>query len=331
MKTTMKMMPLMMSLMTLTACDYSQKKEFRAERAAKTYQSAMADYQAGRLDAAIKGFEKVLKVDPSNASARFQLACLLQDHKNDYLGALCGYKEYGFLTPQGEKAQIAKERAARCEQLLTLEIAKKQSLTDATAAQQEVVDLQAKVAAAEQRVAELEKSVESLSKAKDVLTQENTRLRRMLPSVEEDETATRSASALGAVKALLEEEDAETTDRLKLSPDAKSLFEEMEDEDEQNPQPREQDENASQPDELGQTLRTTTDKWLKRETVQKDDGEPPHEPRPEFYTVQEGDTLYRLALRFYGRRDAWKKIMEANKATISSDARIRTGQTIKLP
>ena len=59
--------------------------------------------------------------------------------------------------------------------------------------------------------------------------------------------------------------------------------------------------------------------------------EPPHEERPEYYEVQEGDTLYRIALRFYGRRDAWKKIQEANKATISSDARIRIGQKIRLP
>ena len=54
-------------------------------------------------------------------------------------------------------------------------------------------------------------------------------------------------------------------------------------------------------------------------------------PADGYYVVQEGDTLYKLAIRFYGRRDAWKTIREANKAIVSTDGRIRTGQRLKLP
>ena len=57
----------------------------------------------------------------------------------------------------------------------------------------------------------------------------------------------------------------------------------------------------------------------------------PHEHRPATYVVQEGDTLYKIAVRFYGRASAWSKIRSANKATISMDGRVREGQKIVLP
>ena len=59
--------------------------------------------------------------------------------------------------------------------------------------------------------------------------------------------------------------------------------------------------------------------------------EPSHEKRPEFYVVQEGDTLYRIAVRFYGKMSAWTKIRDANKATVTTDGRIRAGQRLVLP
>jgi len=47
--------------------------------------------------------------------------------------------------------------------------------------------------------------------------------------------------------------------------------------------------------------------------------------------VQDGDTLYKIAMRFYGTSSAWKKIRDANKAVISTDGRVNTGLEIKLP
>jgi len=57
----------------------------------------------------------------------------------------------------------------------------------------------------------------------------------------------------------------------------------------------------------------------------------PHEKRPETYVVQEGDTLFKLAIRFYGRRSAWSLIRDANKTTVSPDGRIRVGQKLRFP
>ncbi|MBO7684125.1 MAG: LysM peptidoglycan-binding domain-containing protein [Kiritimatiellae bacterium] len=53
--------------------------------------------------------------------------------------------------------------------------------------------------------------------------------------------------------------------------------------------------------------------------------------RPPTYEVQEGDTLYKIAVRFYGSIRAWKLIRDANKALISTDGRVQAGETIRLP
>jgi nucleoid-associated protein YgaU len=63
----------------------------------------------------------------------------------------------------------------------------------------------------------------------------------------------------------------------------------------------------------------------------KGDFGPADVSHPDSYVVQEGDTLYKIALRFYGRTSAWKMIREANKESITTDGRVRTGQTLKLP
>ena len=62
------------ALAAFAGCDYAMREEFKTERAEKQYQSAIADYTAGRLDAAENGFRSAVKADPGNASARFQLA-----------------------------------------------------------------------------------------------------------------------------------------------------------------------------------------------------------------------------------------------------------------
>ena len=49
------------------------------------------------------------------------------------------------------------------------------------------------------------------------------------------------------------------------------------------------------------------------------------------YTVQAGDTLSRLALRYYGDMFKWSKIYEANKQTMKNPDYIYVGQKIMIP
>lgn len=49
------------------------------------------------------------------------------------------------------------------------------------------------------------------------------------------------------------------------------------------------------------------------------------------HVVQKGDTLYSLAIRFYGSRSAWAKIFEANRGTLSNKDQLKVGQQLVIP
>ena len=52
---------------------------------------------------------------------------------------------------------------------------------------------------------------------------------------------------------------------------------------------------------------------------------------PQEYTVNLGDTLSRLALRFYGSAHKWPKIYEANAGTLKNPHYIYIGQQLLIP
>jgi len=61
--------------------------------------------------------------------------------------------------------------------------------------------------------------------------------------------------------------------------------------------------------------------------------EPPPEPPPEVETctVRPGDSLSRIALRFYGKASLWPIIFEANRDVLDSPGLIRPGMVLKIP
>ena len=56
-----------------------------------------------------------------------------------------------------------------------------------------------------------------------------------------------------------------------------------------------------------------------------------NDQRPEYYIVKEGEGLMQIAKRFYGDKSKWKKIREANKATVGPNGQVRAGQKLRLP
>lgn len=54
-------------------------------------------------------------------------------------------------------------------------------------------------------------------------------------------------------------------------------------------------------------------------------------PQQRTYTVQSGDTMRRIAQRFYGDEMKWKRIYEANRGTISNPDLIYPGQEFIIP
>lgn len=61
-------------------------------------------------------------------------------------------------------------------------------------------------------------------------------------------------------------------------------------------------------------------------------GEQPQATGQDTYTVKSGDSLSKIAKHYYGDANAWKKIYEANKATIGSNPDlIKPGQQFVIP
>jgi len=288
---------------TLAACDRMARKELREDRAGHLYQAAMADYTAGRIDAAIDGFEKVVRATPGNASARFQLATLLQDRRQDYLAALCQYREYILQSPSSDKADLAKERAAVCERQYAASILEKLKSGEGPVAA-EIARLKSEIEEASKANAKLREELETARQEIAASKRESERVRRLVTSLGDDESTERPN--LASAKQLLDEDEEESLDRVKMSSDISKLVAEEEGEDRKTP-------FAVAP--------------KKPKTVEAPSSA---EERPAEYVVQEGDTLYKIAMR-YGKRTAWTKIRDANKTVISMDGRVNAGEKIKLP
>lgn len=52
---------------------------------------------------------------------------------------------------------------------------------------------------------------------------------------------------------------------------------------------------------------------------------------PQTYIVEKGDTLWKIANKFYGDGKKWQIIFEANQDIIGTPDKIRAGITIKIP
>lgn len=332
-----KILACLSAALVLAGCGEAEKGRMAKERAEKKYQEAIADYTAGRMDAAVKGFMEVAKSDPSNASARFNLAVLLQETKEDYLGAICHYREYAFLAPDSDKAPLALERAKACEPLLAKALAEKMNLTDNTAI---VAERDAALAAKEtleKDCAALRGELEKLSKELEVAKKQNSSREAMLKKMgglaldDEDDSPIAATPALPANVAEQDKPSAlpqidptlleDGKGPLTLNPEAAALNEEAEKDDAVSALlPPQTDANRAA------VKLTDTGKTREEE---KDD--PYAATRPATYVVRSGDTLYKIAKKFYGKRSAWSKIREANKATVPVSGTIKVGQTLILP
>lgn len=327
------------ALSTFTACDFLHDPTFDTERADADYRTAMDDYQAGRLGPALKGFTKVCAANPSNASARFQLACLLQDGEKDYLGAFCAYREYLLQQPKSEKAKLAKDRLAVCEREVAKLLASKYDLNAIEKEAQVAEGLRKALEESKGQVAKQQKSLADSTRRIAALEAETARLKNLLrvegaaPLVDPanlsgakavvaaEDDAPVAADALAEAKRLLAED--ETNDAPVNVDEAKALLA-----DDPEPPPMiAQDPDAKKKREAAAAAKREADEKAREQKSVKYE----KHPADGYYVVQEGDTLYKLAIRFYGRRDAWKTIREANKAIVSTDGRIRTGQRLKLP
>ncbi len=328
--------------------------------------NAMEDYQAGRFDAAIAGFEHVLKIDAKDYLAHFQLAQLLQNERKDYLGAIVHFKLYLDLRPADDKmtTTLAADRIEECKNMLLAEHARKNG------------NVPARVVSSAPADKKLTEDNARLTAEVSRLRGENKNLRYLLASLGESSRG-RAANLSAEAKKLLAElrvsPEGEEARRRSIMPTDKELLEDDGDEGPVVSSPavrdliskvkREEASGATRPPPIKKPVLpademsgATQPPPIKKPPLIVDNGsEPDPKPapgaaragaldglfgggkktpdaaRPSTYVVQPGDTLMTIASRFYGSRGKWRDIQKANLATISADGRVRAGQTIKLP
>ena len=165
------------------------------------------------------------------------------------------------------------------------------------------------------------------------LQEENARLRKMIALVgNEPESTVQNEKDIHAMVSSLDAAEARSgeknDDRITLPAEVLRLAEE---EEAQRLAPNAGGKAAAEDGKGGEKKRTLVESLRGAEKSDKPEESKPKIERPETYVVQEGDTLYRIAVRFYGKMSAWTEIRDANKAIISTDGRIRVGQKLVLP
>jgi phage tail protein X len=198
-------------------------------------------------------------------------------------------------------------------------LAEKHGITSGKAFSDEIGRLQAKLMESEKKCAELEKELRASGNKIAALEDDRKRLVQAV-RVGTDTEKDREAPSLKDAKALLD--DDEDTDRIALSQDVKALKMESE---------SELKDAAAGPANLPVQPK---DAKAKRDAAKKAAVEAAaraRSGRPQEYTVEDGDTLYKIAERFYGRTSAWVEIRNANKTIISVDGRVKAGDRIVLP
>jgi len=350
-----------------------------AERNSALYRQAFAAEQAGDIDEAIRLYNKVLIEEPKSFSAHFQLATLLHDHREDYVGAIYHYNQYLYLRPESDKSTLAKDRIRIAEQLLAPQILRKvgdsvQGISQAHLLQ-ENDRLNRLITTLEGEKSVLTEARVKLEQETATLRSENLRLHGILARMRVDESGPENQGSLlkrvesavrgdAANASPTAKTDAKTLRALRSEAEAlangtsieparaagtaaapstedvlKKVEERLKGSSEHPPAPAPpvvktetppaKVETQEKKGERTEFNRSTAFSLLGRSDRKAKGPKTSAEPRT--YVVQPGDTLFRVAEKFYGDSTQWRRIRDANRTRIDPDGRIRAGQIIAVP
>ncbi len=317
------------------------------ERSSRLYSNAMDDFQAGRVDAAISGFQRVVLQEPKSYSAHFQLATLLQDVRKDYIGAIAHYRNYLALRPASDKATVAQDRIKLCETLLSAEIIRRAGGNASDKLSKDNRNLTAERDELAAKVAKLEAELSESKKEVEKLTRESKKLSVLFAKLQGEDLEPSARNSQSVKDALVELKAMEDEDRRrKLRPTDAELLEEGE---EESPGDRirnsvdmkniiveakqEEKDMAERPKAVNVNARQKNSSSGFDEMFSHggDKKKPVPGKRPETYVVQPGDTLYSISKRFYGTSSMFRRIRELNRAIVPPNGRINPGQELRLP
>jgi len=339
------------------------------ERNSSLYRKALEAERAGDIKDAISQYRNLLIEEPRAHSVHLQLATLLQDYEENYIAALYHYQQYLLLRPESDKSTLAKDRIRISEQLLAPQILRKvgdavEGLTQAHLLKENdrlnrvIVQLQSEKAI-------LSDAKETADTARVAATNETERLREILARMRVTDTVAKPPAA-APKKTEQETKGAERPDAkaLKAMRDEAAALAAQGNRAAASERPTRDTVTAERP-----AANTTVAEDILKNVQQKVTGDtvaPPPSPlkeappketppdtltgllrggertdkkkeaaaasaEPRTYVVQPGDTLFRVAERYYGDSTHWKKIRDANKTRIDPDGRIRAGQILVIP
>lgn len=323
------------------------------ERNSALYRKAHEAEQAGDIQEAIDLYRQLLIEEPRAFSAHFQLALLLQDVKEDYIGAVYHYQQYLYLRPTSDKSTLAQDRIQRSEQLLAPQILRK--VGDAAEALTPANLLKANdrlslvISQLKNENTSLVEAKERAEKESAAAKSETERLRELLNRMRATEDVAKSPAALpkktdletkgvdkpdaNALKALRDEAAALAAEGNRATPPmtrntAAATAEEMR----KAPQKAAGDSTAASRTNTAAAASDAAASTAFPAFVHSNDkAEKKTGAEQRTYVVQPGDTLFRIAEKFYGDRTHWKKIRDANKTRIDPDGRVRAGQILVIP
>lgn len=335
------------ALLFLGGCSGAKDKVSAAEaedRGDVRYKKAAEAERFGHFDEALKAYQDLLNEKPNAALAHFQMALLFHDQKQDYIEAVHHYQRY--LTLQGsaaDKSELAQDRIRVAKQLLVAQMLSQTGGTGTLSGvgpQKEIARLNSDLSKTQGELASLNKELLALRRKGEDLAAENGKLRKLFDEVRPDLNTVSSSRRL--VVKPEPEADEKAIRRSSALSDAKRIIAESE-------KPAEPSARAEivpllpVPDVMPPSVKTNEPKKEnsllgKKETVLSGIIAPDQKAREKqpgvlqkTYTVQPGDTLFRIAERHYGDPAAWRKIRDANRTVIDPDGRLRTGQILRLP
>jgi len=297
-------------------------EEDARDRESPSMRRGMELEQVGNLDGAIHSYEETILNHPRLGIAHLHLAILLQEHRKDYIAAIYHYQQYNALRPDAEKQDMIKERIRISEQLLATQL--RADTTNGREQQRFLADNQR----LNQRLSQIEGEKAALLDATNLLAQQiadlkadNERLRRLVDRLQtsssaSDNTSNRERSLLPRLKELIMSESA-TASTTTSTPTVET------------PATAPTMTTAAEVTTPALTTPAPT-------TVITPATPPPATTTPvataHTYTVQAGDSLFRISERMYGDADHWKRIRDANKDHLGADGHtVHVGQVLVIP
>jgi nucleoid-associated protein YgaU len=304
-------------------------EEDARDRESPSMRRGMELEQVGNLDGAIHSYEETILNHPRLGIAHLHLAILLQEHRKDYIAAIYHYQQYNALRPDAEKQDMIKERIRISEQLLATQL--RADTANGREQQRSLTENQR----LNQRLSQIEGEKAALLDATNLLAQQiadlktdNERLRRLVDRLQtsssaSDNSGSREHSLLPRLKELILSESA-TASPTTSTPAVETTTSTV---------PSMPATEITMP-----TLTTTTPATPVITTTSPAVATTPTPTATtpaaasHTYTVQAGDSLFRIAERVYGDAEQWKRIRDANKDHLGADGHtVHVGQVLAIP